>query len=231
MECTVSKEAAMELINLRRSIRNYTDTPVSEEDLRMILEAARQAPSGENYQPWRFTVVRDQKNKDFLSVAGKAGSGRRFTGELLSKHIMERFAKLEDPEKRAKAFKKLTSGDVSAFVNQADVVILISGRLDVWDAPYDTSAAIENMCLAATSLGLGTCWVGATTLDVRDERRINKYFGIPAGYKTFGILSIGEPARYPHARPRHPLSEMVFKEKFGVPYYDKETDEAGKKEA
>jgi len=229
METSVNKDAVMEVFNLRRSIRNYTDTPVSEEDLRMILEAGRQAPSGENYQPWRFTVVRDKANKDFLSRMGKAGSGRRFTGDLLSKNIMERFAKLEDPEKRAKAFRKLTSGDVSAFVNQADVIIIISGRLDVWDAPYDTSAAIENMCLAATSLGLGTCWVGATTLDVRDERRINKYFGIPAGFKSFAILSVGEPSRYPHARPRHPLSEIVFREKFGEPYYEKEPEETGKK--
>jgi nitroreductase len=224
MNCSVSKEAAMELVNLRRSIRSYTDTPVSEDDLRTILEAARQAPSGENYQPWRFTVVRDQENKDFLSMVGKAASGRRFTGELLSKHIMERFANLKDPEKRARAFKKLTSGDVSAFVNQADVIILISGRLDVWDAPYDTAAAIENMCLVATSLGLGTCWVGAATLDVRDERRINQYFGVPAGYKSFGMLAVGEPAVYPHARPRHPLSEIVYKEKFGVAYYEKEPE-------
>lgn len=224
METNFSKEATMDLIHARRSIRNYNDTPVSEEDLRTVLEAGRQAPSGENYQPWRFTVVRDKKNKDYLSVMGKAGSGRRFTGDLLSKNIMERFAKLTDPEKRAKAFRKLTSGDVSAFVNQADVIIIISGRLDVWDAPYDTSAAIENMCLAATSLGLGTCWVGATTLDVRDERAINEYFGIPEGYKSFGILALGDPARYPHARPRHPLSEIVFKEKFGVPYYEAEEE-------
>jgi nitroreductase len=224
MDCNVSKEAAMELVNLRRSIRNYTDTPVSEDDLWTILEAARQAPSGENYQPWRFTVVRDQENKNFLSRVGKAGSGRRFTGDLLSRHIMERFANLKDPEKRARAFKKLTSGDVSAFVNQADVIILISGRLDVWDAPYDTSAAIENMCLVATSLGLGTCWVGAATLDVRDERRTNEYFGVPAGYKSFGMLAVGEPSLYPHARPRLPLSEIVFKEKFGVTYYEKEPE-------
>lgn len=225
METSANKEAMMEVIKLRRSIRNYTDTVVSEEDLRTILEAGRQAPSGENYQPWKFTVVRDQKNKDFLSMMGKAGSGRRFTGDLLSKNIMERFAKLEDPEKRRKAFRKLTSGDVSAFVNQADVVIIISGRLDVWDAPYDTSAAIENMCLAATGLGLGTCWVGATTLDVRDEKKINEYFGIPAGYKSFAILAVGEPSRYPHARPRHPLSEIVYKERFGVPYYESDPDE------
>lgn len=220
----ISKEDTMELIQLRRSIRNYDDTPVSEEDLQYILEAGRQAPSGENHQPWRFTVVRDKENKDYLSQLGKGASGRRFTADLLSKHIMERFAKLEDPEKRAKAFRKLTSGDVSAFVNQADVILIISGRLDVWDTPYDTSSAIENMMLAATALGLGTCWVGACTLDVRDELKLQKHFGIPAGFKSIGILSIGTATRWPHARPRHDLSEITFKEQFGTPYYEEIVD-------
>lgn len=216
----INKEDALELMQLRRSIRNYNPTPVSEEDLQYILEAARQAPSGENHQPWRFTVVRDKENKDFLSELGKGASGRRFTADLLSKHIMERFAGLTDPEKRAKAFKKLTSGDVSSFVNQADVILIVSGRLDVWDCPYDTSCAFENLMLAATALGLGTCWVGACTLDVRDERKLQERFNIPRGFKSIGIVSIGEPSRYPHARPRHDLSELTFKEEWGVPYYD-----------
>ena len=73
------KQIFMQIINDRRSIRNYTDEKVSEEELRLILESARQAPSGENAQPWRFIVVRDKKNKDFLSELGKNASGRRFT--------------------------------------------------------------------------------------------------------------------------------------------------------
>ncbi len=221
----VSREATMEVINLRRSIRNYSDTPVSEEDLRMILEAGRQAPSGENYQPWRFIVVRDKANKDFLSMVGKGASGRRFTGDLLSKHIMERFATLEDEEKRRKAFKKLTSGNVSAFVNEADVILLVLGRKDVWDAPFDTSAAIENILLAAAACNLGTCWLVAPCIDIRDEKRINEHFGVPNGFKTFAIVTIGEPTRYPHARPRIELSELVYKETFGEPYYEKEEKE------
>ncbi|HMM70348.1 MAG TPA: nitroreductase family protein, partial [Gudongella oleilytica] len=59
----------------RRSIRKYTDEQVSEEDIRLIMESARQAPSGENAQPWRFIIVKDQASKDFLSVVGKGGSG------------------------------------------------------------------------------------------------------------------------------------------------------------
>lgn len=73
------REIFLQVINDRRSIRNYTDERVSDEDLDLILESARQAPSGENAQPWRFIVVRDEKNKKFLSDLCRRGSGRRFT--------------------------------------------------------------------------------------------------------------------------------------------------------
>ena len=144
----------VQVINDRRSIRNYTDEKVTEEELRIILESARQAPSGENAQPWRFVVVKDPKNKKFLSDLCRRGSGRRFTGEFLSKQMQERFKGLKDEAKREAAFKKLTSGNVSAFVNESDVIIIVSGRKDVWDLPFDTSAAIENMLLAVTARDL-----------------------------------------------------------------------------
>ena len=50
-------DAAMKIIQDRRSIRDFTDEPVADEDLDMILEAGRQAPSGENAQPWRFIII------------------------------------------------------------------------------------------------------------------------------------------------------------------------------
>ncbi|MFW6135375.1 MAG: nitroreductase family protein [Chloroflexota bacterium] len=49
----------LDLINKRRSIRNYTDEPVSDADVRTLLEAAMAAPSADNLQPWEFIVVRD----------------------------------------------------------------------------------------------------------------------------------------------------------------------------
>jgi len=48
---------ALEAIFTRRSIRAYTSEPVSEEDLKVILEAAMNAPSASNRQPWHFIVV------------------------------------------------------------------------------------------------------------------------------------------------------------------------------
>ncbi|MCU0844850.1 MAG: nitroreductase [Spirochaetes bacterium] len=56
-----------EAILARRSIRKFTDAPVSNEDLSAILEAGRWAPSGLNNQPWRFAVIRDGECRERLS--------------------------------------------------------------------------------------------------------------------------------------------------------------------
>ena len=56
-------DATLKVIQDRRSIREYTDEAVSDQDLDMILEAARQAPSGENAQPWRYVIVKDAETR------------------------------------------------------------------------------------------------------------------------------------------------------------------------
>ncbi|NPV43544.1 MAG: hypothetical protein HPY70_06155 [Firmicutes bacterium] len=214
------KDIFFQVIKDRRSVREYTEEKVSEEDLKLILESARQAPSGENAQPWRFIVVKDPENKEFLAAVGKNASGRRFTGEFLSKQMQERFKGLMDEEKKLKAFKKLTSGNVSAFVSQADVILIVLGKKDVWDAPFDTSAAIENILLTVTSLDLGACWLVAPCIDIRDELKMKERFRVPEEYKIFAIISIGRPARIANPRPRLPLKELVFNERYGEPYYN-----------
>jgi nitroreductase len=57
-------QAVLEAIFARRSVRQYTDNPVDQQDVQTILEAGRWAPSGLNNQPWRFAVVQDSKVKD-----------------------------------------------------------------------------------------------------------------------------------------------------------------------
>jgi nitroreductase len=59
-----TSQVVFDAIRSRRSIRHYSDEPVKEEDLRVILEAGRWAPSGLNNQPWRFVVVRDPEVKN-----------------------------------------------------------------------------------------------------------------------------------------------------------------------
>ena len=212
-------EATMKVIQDRRSIREWTDEPVSEEDLAKILEAGRQAPSGENAQPWRFVVVKDPATRKKLAALAGGGSGRRFTAEFVTKQMHERFAGLKDEAKKKAAFEKLTSGQVSQFSENAPVTIIVCGKKDVWDTPYDTSAAIENMLLMITALGLGACWVIAVCFDVREEERTKELLDIPEGFKTISLISIGHPTRPHRQRPRLPIHQLVFKESWGEPYY------------
>ena len=212
-------DATMKVIQDRRSIRDFTEEPVSDEHLDMILEAARQAPSGENAQPWRFIIVKDEAMRKKMGAIAGGGSGRRFTAEFVTKKMQERFATLQDEAKRQAAFQKLTSGQVSTFMADAPINLVVCGKKDVWDMPYDTSAAIENILLMVTALGLGACWVIAPCIDIRDEERIKELLGIPEGFKAVSILSIGHPTRPHRQRPRLPLNELVFDEKWGDLHY------------
>ena len=63
-----AREAVLDAILNRRSVRQYTDDPVRQEDVETILEAARWAPSGLNNQPWRFIVVRDPEVKERVAA-------------------------------------------------------------------------------------------------------------------------------------------------------------------
>ena len=212
-------EATMKVIQDRRSIREWTDEPISEEDLAMILEAGRLAPSGENAQPWRFIIVRDAETRKKLGALAGGGSGRRFTAEYVTNQMQERFANLQDDAKKKAAFEKLTSGQVSAFLANAPLNLVVCGKKDVWDTPYDTSAAIENMLLMITALGLGACWVIAPCIDIRDEERIKAILDIPPGFKAISIISVGRPTRPHRPRPRIAIKELVFSEKWGESYY------------
>lgn len=215
-------DATMKIIQDRRSIREYTPEPVSDQDLDLILEAARQAPSGENAQPWRFIVVKNPETRKKLGALAGGGSGRRFTAEFVTKKMQERFVNLQDEAKKRAAFEKLTSGQVSTFLADAPVNIIVCGKKDVWDLPFDTSAAIENILLMVTALGLGACWVIAPCIDIRDEERIKHILDIPEGYKAISILSVGHPTRPHRPRPRISIKDLVFSEKWGEKYYKEE---------
>jgi nitroreductase len=196
----------LELIKTRRSIRRYQEKDVPDELLEKIMEAGRWAPSGDNGQPWRFIV---------LSRIATEGSGRRFTAEYFTGRLDERFEGLKDEKKKARAYDKLRSGVVSAFLIDAPVIIVVCAYLDVWDVPYDVAMATQNMQLMAHALGLGTCVVVAPVCDIIDEVETAKLLKIPHGYKVALPLAVGYPDESPRPRPRWALEDILYHEEFG----------------
>lgn len=208
-------DAILDIMKTRRSIRRYKQKDVPDGLLYKIMEAGRWSPSGDNGQPWRFIIVRDPDTKKALGKIATEGSGRRFTAEYFTGKMQERFEGLKDEEKKARAFKKLRSGVVSSFLADAPVIIVVCALLDVWDVPYDSAMALQNMQLMAHTLGLGTCVVVAPVCDMRDDIKTMALLKIPHGYKIVSPLAVGYPDESPNPRPRWALEDIVYQEAFG----------------
>ena len=213
----------MNVIKERRSIRKYKDTPIPDESIELMLEAARWAPNGENYQPWRFIVIKDKETIRKLGLIGARASGRRFLQQYKSGALGSRFAKLPEA-KREKIIKKMIEGRVSGFVGTAQVVIAACGvSKEGVDMPMDLAAATQNMCLVAHALGLGACWVIGATKDPRDGNKTEKLLGVPEDVYVHYVISFGYPDESPNPRPRKPLYDIVFAEQYGQRFFKERT--------
>ncbi len=180
----------LKAIHERRSVRAYRDDAVPDEILLEILDAARQSPSWANTQVWRFIVVKDNAVKEGLLEA------------LMS-----------------------TNPARKAFV-QAPVVVCIVAQRGVsgfykgtpstdkgdWFM-FDAGIAMEHLVLAAWSFGLGTCHVGSF-----DAKKAEEALGIPEGFAVVEMTPLGYFDDMPSARPRKPLKEITFADRFGNSY-------------
>ena len=79
------------------------------------------------------------------------------------------------------------------------------------ESKVNGTIVLDHAVLAATSLGYGTCWIGAYDLD-----RVRAALGIPADHGIVCLTPVGLPAEQPDARPRKPPAELFMAERFGA---------------
>jgi len=166
-------------ISTRRSIRSYEEKQISDNDLNLILEAARYAPSGGNSQSWHFTVI---QNKEKL--------------QTLNTLVKESFKNLVVDEKTyrsKKSGKKASENENYSFYYNAPTLIIVSNDRDYPNAMADCSASLQNIFLSSHSLGLGSCWINQLTW-FGDDSNIRKELtdlGIPENHIVCGSAAIG----------------------------------------
>ena len=196
-----------ETIRTQRSIRRFTTEPVSDEAIETILEAAIRAPSPGNRQPWYFLVIRDRETKqhlgDWYLDSWKATIG------------------MDDPdiEKLPQAYR--LGGELGQKMADIPVVILACVEMGAgWAGPHDITdgasiyPAVQNLLLAARSLGLGTV---LTTMHRRYEAEIKEFLGIPEKVITTALIPLGYPGegqRFGGSK-RKPLNEVAFYDRWG----------------
>ena len=190
-----------ESIENRRSIRKYQDAPVSRALLEQILRAGNLAPSAKNRQPWRF-VVATGRGKAEAVAAMRRGLAREAETPLLPGSAQHR-------QGAAYTAQIMEQAPAVIFVINplgADVRAPLSPEERVYEIcnAQSLGAALENMALRATELGLGSLWI-CDTYFAYDE--LKAWLG-GAG-EPFAAMAIGYAAEAPRPRPRRALENIV----------------------
>ncbi|MCD6486055.1 MAG: nitroreductase family protein [Syntrophobacterales bacterium] len=177
----------MEAVTNRRSIRKFTDYYVADEEIGEILNAARLAQSWANTQVWEFIVVRDRD---------------------LIKKVTETYSRGNSATK------------CSMFASALIVVCAKTGvsgtkggedktKFSEWFM-FDLGVAVQNLCLRAYELGLGTVVVG-----LMDHDTCRQLLAVPEGYEVVVSIPVGKPFTTETGRPRKSLDECVYLNRFG----------------
>ena len=163
-------------IKSRYSVRGYKHDPVSDADLAQVLEAALQAPTAANRQPFRIIVIHTAGREEELARI----YGRRW------------------------------------FLSAPLVLAVVAVPGEAWrrmdDKPYhevDATIAMDHMVLAATALGLGTCWIAAF-----DPAAARDVLGLPDDVELVAITPLGYPDKASANTGRKPLEEIVKYERW-----------------
>ncbi len=152
-----------EVLNTRRSIRRFKQDKIEDTVLLSLIDAATRAPSAGNTQPLRYFIIR-----------GKELLAQIFAQTAWGGHVRP----ARDP--------KLGETSPTAFI-----AVCTQNQGESASGSADAGAAIENILLAATDLGLGSCWIGAF-----NKAKVNELLKLD-NLTTVYLVALGYPAETP----------------------------------
>ncbi len=159
----------------RRSVREYTKEQITDEQLNLILECAKNAPSGHNKQPWKFIVVQ-------------------------SKELIDEMSRVCYDENLRKGYEWYQGEDYySPFYDAPTVIFILKYKRPNELAVIDCGLATENIVIAAKSLGLGSCILNdaMTLFDVKFGDTYYKKLHITDDFEPYTAISLGYPNEEP----------------------------------
>lgn len=195
----------------RRSIRVFENTPIPEADLELILTCAQWAPSGSNQQPWHFLVIRNTHK--IAALAGVINScyetfHARITDETVKQKIMG-YKNFFDVVKTAPVVIGVLGKPYESFLQKIlkdDAALLAGNRIEVYPGSLSIGAAVENMLLAAYSLGYGSCWM---TGPLMFQKELETFLEVASPWHLVSLVPLGKSAQKIDKKPaRFPLNQI-----------------------
>jgi nitroreductase len=180
---------ASEAIRGRRSIKRFTDRPISREEIETILDAAVLAPNHRLTNPWRFYVLGPEARAAYGLVLG----GRKAK-------------KLTDPA-AAQAIRDTISAEHRALPAMIAVAMVTADDAEQREEDYAaTMMAIQNLALAAMELGLGTAMKSGA---IMNDPAARAAVGLPDNERIVAVVNVGAPAEIPSAKARAGAAQLT----------------------
>jgi nitroreductase len=175
-----------EAIQHRRSIKRFTDRPISREEIKTLLAASALAPNHRLTQPWRFYVLGPEARYAYGLVLGD-----------------RKARKLDDPE-AARAMREMVAAEHRALPAMIAIAVVTAENPEIREEDYAAAMmGIENLALSAVEMGLGT---HIKTGGVMSDSAARGAVGVGEGERIVAIVNVGEPADVPPPKKREPAS-------------------------
>ena len=194
-----------DVIASRRSIRKFKQEDISTDTVRLLLDAARLAPSGSNLQPARFIVAQ--------SPAAKEALGRCTPYKFIVKASVifvccADLTAITTRDRRVGELQKEGAFEgVDMDMNDPSAVSPIMDAEAVRAyLSMNVAIAIEHIVLKAVDLGLGSCWLGRF-----DRDKVKKFLALDESIYPVVLLPVGHPDQSPKARPRFTVDKLLLK--------------------
>ena len=183
---------AIDAIQRRTSVRRFRPDPVPRETLERLLECAVRAPNHKLTEPWRFAVV--------------TGAARARLADIRARHRLKRWADPTVPEAVAAGEKVRQEAEEHPGLRGGDDGDAAATRPPGEEDFAAAMMAIENLMIAAESLGLGTY---LRTGAIMREQALVDLVGLAAGFRIAGVISVGYPVERETPRRRRPAAELT----------------------
>lgn len=202
MICKVGGEKMIREIETRRSIRKFSSTDIPDDSILKIVEAGSKAPSAKNRQPWKFIIVKEVSKAGMLEAFGN-GLVREKLGNEMLPNSKQHIAGAEY------TMEIMRQAPVTIFVLNTegrDLFQSLTPEEKVYEIAniQSISAAIQNMLLAATEMGIGSLWICDVFFAYRELTEWLNESG-----EMIAAITFGYPLETPTERPRKQLSDVL----------------------
>ena len=210
------------IMSTARAVRRFTDEPVPDDVLDRCLQAATWAPSGGNFQAWRFVVLR---SPELRAVVAESAA--------MALKIIESVYKMHRPGPEEHSRKARSDRATYEFHDRAGEFTSVLFCTENFDAASEMLLAgsifpaMQNFLLAARAQGLGAC--PTSWASYGGEPLIREAVGMPDDWLLAGHVVVGWPRGHHGPVRRRPTSEVVYQDRWGddVPTYRFRKEAAG----